>query len=718
MKTNQQLKGLLMILLTITLSSPKIIAQRTCGVNSHERYLKAKYPKRESKLLEYRKQLEKLTVLQKVNSAVSVTIPVVVHVVYNTAAQNISNVQILSQIAVLNQDFGRTNPDTTNTPAAFKPISANTNIQFCLAQRDPSNAPSTGIERRSTTITSFTTDDKVKFYSQGGLDIWDPTRFLNIWVCNMGGGLLGYGEFPTGSVSSTYGVVVQYNAFGNTGTVSAPFNLGRTTTHEFSHCFDLYHIWGDDGTACTGTDLCADTPNQAGATTGCFTFPKTDACSPASPGIMFMNYMDYSDDNCMNMFTNNQSTRMNNILNIAPYNTLKTSNGCTPVILATNDAGISAVVNPSGNSCNATFTPNVTLKNWGTSTLTSAFVKYRVDLTPLQTYTWTGSLGSLATITLNLPSQTASIGSHTFTAYSVSPNATTDGNNNNDTTKTVFSVIGVGQALPFVEGFEAVAFPPSGFSLNNPDAATTWGRTTTAAKLGVASARMDNFNYSSGSGQRDEMVLPAVDLTTLASSMLTFDLAYKLYTDPALNPNYSDTLQVLISTDCGATYSSIYKKFGANLTSTTPSWGNSAFVPTNMQWKSEVISLAGFNTVNNAIIKFRNISDYENYLYLDNINISGNVTGVKGTGNYLTNVSVYPNPSRGNIFVEYILLNKSSVSIKILDVVGREVYTFENNSQSAGNFKHEINASLQSGMYNFILKMGNETMTKKIIINK
>lgn len=651
MKKNKHLKIIIPFLVIISALTNQLKAQRTCGTDAHEQYLRSIDPKRESKLIEYRKLLESYaSVNQKLNSAASVTIPVVIHVVYNTPSQNISNAQVISQVTVLNEDFGKTNADTTNTPAAFKTVAANTGIQFCLAQRDPVGNPTTGIERRSTTITSFTTDDKVKFFAQGGLDAWDPSRYLNIWVCNLGGGLLGYGEFPTGSYSNTFGAVNLYSAFGNTGVVSPPFNLGRTCTHEFAHCFDIYHIWGDDGTACTGSDLCADTPNQAGATSGCFIFPKTDACSPASPGIQFMNYMDYSDDNCMNMFTNNQSARMNNIISTPPYNSLLTSNGCIPVILATNDAGVPSVINPSGSFCTPTFTPNIVLKNWGTSTLTTAFVNYRVDASPLQTFTWTGSLASLTTITVSLPALTTTIGNHTFTAYSTSPNATTDGNNGNDTTKINFSILGIGQALPLSEGFEAVTFPPTGFSLYNPDAGLTWARTTAAAKLGVASARMDNYNYSSGAGQRDEIILPALDLTTALSPLVTFDYAYKLYTDPSLPTNYSDTLEVLISTDCGATYNSIYKKAGTALTTVTPNWANSAFVPTSTQWKNESITLTGYSSATNAIIKFRNTSDYENYLYLDNINIAGS-TGIyeatEGNG-----ILVYPNPSTGFVNIK------------------------------------------------------------------
>ena len=255
------------------------------------------------------------------------TIPVVVHVVYRTTGQNISDAQIQSQIDVLNEDFGRTNPDTVNTPVPFQSIAAATNFQFCLARRDPSGNLTNGIERRSTTTTSWSTNDNVKHYSNGGLDAWDVNQYLNIWVCSIGGGILGYGEFPGTVHTNTYGVVIIFNSFGRVGLVSPPYNEGRTCTHEISHCFNLYHIWGDDAGTCGGSDQVADTPNQTDATYGCYTFPHTDACSASSPGIMYMNYMDYSDDACLNMFTRLQASRMYNSIH-AYYPSLLSSSAC------------------------------------------------------------------------------------------------------------------------------------------------------------------------------------------------------------------------------------------------------------------------------------------------------------------------------------------------------------------------------------------------------
>ncbi|GAB3232691.1 hypothetical protein GCM10027346_20110 [Hymenobacter seoulensis] len=235
-----------------------------------------------------------------------ITIPVVVHVLYNTTAQNISDAQIQSQITVLNEDFSKTNADVSKTPSAFAGLAANANIQFVLAKRTPSGTATTGIERKSTTITSWGTDDKMKSTATGGLNAWDATKYLNLWVCNLSGGVLGYAQFPGGPVS-TDGVVILTSAFGRGGSASAPFNLGRTGTHEVGHWLNLRHIWGD---ASCGNDLVSDTPTQQTSNYGCPSFPKV-TCSNGPNGDMFMNYMDYTDDACMYMFSNGQSSRMN-----------------------------------------------------------------------------------------------------------------------------------------------------------------------------------------------------------------------------------------------------------------------------------------------------------------------------------------------------------------------------------------------------------------------
>ncbi|MCS6990841.1 MAG: M43 family zinc metalloprotease [Chitinophagales bacterium] len=259
-----------------------------------------------------------------------VTIPVVFHVVYNTTAENLSDDQLLSQLQVLNEDFRRLNPDAGSTRAAFAPVAADCEIEFCLAQRDPNGNPTNGIIRVYTTKTSFTSNDDVKKSSKGGSDAWDRNSYLNIWVCDLSGGLLGYAQFP-GGPATTDGIVIDYAYTGRGGSAQPPYHLGRTATHEVGHWLNLYHIWGDDGNSCSGSDLVSDTPNQADETYGCPLPAVRISCSNGPDGDQYENYMDYTDDACMNMFTAGQKARMQAMF--APGGarySLLSSLGCVP----------------------------------------------------------------------------------------------------------------------------------------------------------------------------------------------------------------------------------------------------------------------------------------------------------------------------------------------------------------------------------------------------
>lgn len=254
-----------------------------------------------------------------------IIIPVVVHVLYNTNDQNISDAQVLSQITSLNNDYRRHNADTVNTPLPFRKVAADTRIQFCLAKVDPKGRYTTGIIHKFTTVTQFLADDQMKFSSQGGDDAWDATKYLNLWVCNLFGRTLGYAVLP-GSPAEKDGVVIKYTAFGSIGTAVAPYNKGRTATHEIGHWLGLKHLWGD---STCGDDGIADTPPQEGSNSNCPSFPHLSSCSINSYGDMFMDYMDFTDDACMNMFTQGQKAEMRSLFALGkPRNSFLNSNVC------------------------------------------------------------------------------------------------------------------------------------------------------------------------------------------------------------------------------------------------------------------------------------------------------------------------------------------------------------------------------------------------------
>ncbi|MEM7654786.1 MAG: M43 family zinc metalloprotease [Bacteroidota bacterium] len=233
----------------------------------------------------------------------TVVIPVVIHVVHHNELQNISEAQIYSQLDVLNEDFQRMNPDRSNTDPQFFGVAGNPHIRFQLADFDPQGRPTTGITRNRTKRTVFySSSNAVKYSAMGGVDAWPTSDYLNIWVCNLGSGILGYSQFPGGPME-TDGVVISYRFFGTTGTIRPPFNQGRTTTHEVGHWLNLRHIWGDG--PCGTDDFVDDTPLAERPHHGCI--HHAESCG--SPD-MVQNFMDYTDDACMNLFTRGQANRM------------------------------------------------------------------------------------------------------------------------------------------------------------------------------------------------------------------------------------------------------------------------------------------------------------------------------------------------------------------------------------------------------------------------
>jgi hypothetical protein len=304
---------------------PTTPQRRQCGTMEVHQRLLEQYPSYRQNLVDIERVVARRMISgMAARSGAPTTIPVVVHVVHNAAVENISDAQITSQIAVLNKDYRATNPDRSKVPTVWRGLVTDVNVQFALASKDPAGNPTTGITRTHTTRTSFSDDNGVKSAASGGADPWPTDRYLNIWVCTFertaSGQLLGYAQFP-GGPPKTDGVVILNTAFGTKGTAAAPFNGGRTATHEIGHWLNLHHIWGDTS-HCEGTDFVDDTPNQQQPNFGKPHFPHV-TCGNGPNGDMFMNYMDYVDDDSMVMFSAGQVARMTATLD-GPRSTIGT----------------------------------------------------------------------------------------------------------------------------------------------------------------------------------------------------------------------------------------------------------------------------------------------------------------------------------------------------------------------------------------------------------
>jgi len=315
--------------IAVAMVSVAATAQRNCGSMDVLELQLEEDPKRAFMMDQIETHLLNIenTGVREVNGVVN--IPVVVHVIYNNSTENISDAQVLSQINVLNEDFRRTNPDADDTWSQ----ATDSEIEFCMATSDPLGNATSGIVRTSTSVSAFGTNDQMKFASSGGADAWPASDYLNIWVCDISGGILGYAQFPGGS-ATTDGIVIDYQYFGTIGTASAPFDLGRTATHEVGHWLNLRHIWGDGG--CNVDDFVSDTPASNSANYGCAL--GNSACGSVD---MVQNYMDYSDDACMNLFTLGQRNRMRALFESGGYrSSLLNSSACGDVVAPTCDDGL------------------------------------------------------------------------------------------------------------------------------------------------------------------------------------------------------------------------------------------------------------------------------------------------------------------------------------------------------------------------------------------
>ncbi|CAN5547140.1 hypothetical protein BH11BAC1_BH11BAC1_05830 [soil metagenome] len=693
----------------------------------------------------------------------TVTIPVVFHIVYNTTAQNISDAKCIAQLNQLNLDFARMNSDAGNTPAAFAGLAANTNIQFCLAQRDPNGLATTGIIHKSTTTTSFSDNDNVKRNANGGDNTWDATKYLNIWACNLGGGLLGYAQFPGGS-TATDGVVVLYSSVGSMlshGTASQ-YDLGRTATHEVGHWVNLRHIWGDES-ACNADDLVSDTPQQKAENYGCPSYPQTTQsggrCSTANPSSMFMNYMDYTDDACMNMFSAGQASRMQAIFAVGGSRAAMTSSlGCTP---------------PSGGTCNvatglntSSITASSATLNWtAASGATSYNLQYRIvgagnwtsttstttskaisGLTASSNYEWqvqtvcsggSSAFSSSSTFTTSagascgVPSGVTA-GSLTGSGATISWTAVAGATSYNLNWKlgsagsytTITGITTTSRALTGLTSCTAYNFQVQAICASGSSAFSTAGTfTTTGCSVSYCTSSGTNTTYeyiskvalgtisntsgnNSGYGNYTSL---STNLAGSSSNTITLtpgftSSAYREYWKVYVDYNKNG-----VFTDAGENVATVNSTAAVSATFTVPAsaLNGATRMRVQMQYNASPSSSCGTFT-------YGEVEDYT-------VNITGNAQrpmAVETASLSFAQLTLYPNPTDGIVNVSFIAAEKGNASIRIVDMIGK-VLVSEKVAVYEGNNKLTFDMTPYSkGLYFVELSNESNHSIERLILDK
>ena len=679
-------------------------AQRTRGCKSHEASM-ALAQKDSNYANSIHRQSEVVSRPNaRMNSNLPYVIPVVIHVLYNTPTQNISDAQIASQITALNKDYSKTNDNfLAATPSAFQGLAGATSIQFVLAKRDPNGYPTTGIIRKATNVLAFNDNDDMKYSATGGIEGWDPTQYLNIWVCKLAGSTLGYAYYP-GAAADIDGAVISYECFGTTGTVYPPYHLGRTVTHEIGHYLNLKHIWGDASTQCTGTDFVDDTPLHHAANTGCHTFPYKVCPATGNDGEMYMNYMDYSDDDCMSMFSQGQVNRMMTALTTSRASLLSSKGGLP--FDHHNDAALAKLLQPSNTeeACGA-IVPQIEIINVGSDTLRSLNINTQVNSQLISTQKWTGLLPPLQTTVVNLSSLSFTNSQNKLVFYTDSPNNSSDEDITNDTLKR--SIINIGTTtLPLLESFEGNTFPPTGWAISNPDNNTTWEQTSSSAYVGAKSLVFKNYVTTGLNGQKDQFISPKFKAKD--KSNLSFYYAYKVYSNPFVA---SDTLTISVSTDCGKTKKVIYQKGGEDLVVSAPKYTTNFYTPlSKVEWKKESISLLEFSN-KDVVLYFENKTENENNLYIDSIFIDSSTITDLAAGTSNNPISVYPNPTEGLVTV---FTNGGFDIVTCYNLMGEAVGEISATTNETATIDLRV---LPKGMYLVNVKKGDGQFWHKVAKN-
>jgi len=619
-----------------------------------------------------------------------IIIPMVFHILHEYGVENISDAQIYNAMEILNKDFRMLNADTTIVVPQFQSIRADCEIEFRLATLDPNGNCTNGINHIYSTQTNIGNNDSK-------INQWPRDKYLNVWVVKaIESGAAGYSHLPNNVVSNPDidGVLILQDYVGAIGTGGA--GTSRALTHEVGHFLNLLHCWGgtnDPGVAC-GDDFCGDTPETEGWSSCNL---NGSICNP--PTIEnIQNFMEYAY--CSRMFTQDQRDRMQAALSLTGSYPFR-ANLWQPANLA----ATGALANPAPTCLPVADFSGIKYYICAGTSITFHDASYRSTPTSWQ---WSFPGGNPSSSTLQNPTVQYATEGHYDVSLTVTNAA---GSNTLVRPYTVYvSNTVAGIMPPVTESFESITLPGYDWFIEDPDGGNSWKMSTTVGKTGSHSIMKNNWTGSFTG--RDEFITPAYNMSYLSGASMTFQLAVALKSNPASGVH--DELRVLSSYDCGKFWSQRYSKSGLTI-STAGFVGNVSFVPTASQWALQSVPLAVATGKPNVRFKFEYTYDVANNIYIDDINILGTV-GMDEVQAEQLNLTVSPNPSELSPHVSFTLNESETVTVNVIDMLGRVVEKVEATQLEAGYHEYELTPGMKPGVYIVQLYLGEQLLTKKAVI--
>lgn len=636
-------------------------------------------------------------------------VPVVFHVIHDGSdlgfGSNLPDERIIEQLEILNEDFRRTNPDASDTPSEFLSVAADTEIEFVFARQDPEGLPTDGIVRIQGAKSEYSISDDAALMAES---FWPHEHYINFYITNLSGNNLGYAQFPFSNLEgiaselenykSTDGIVIDHVWVGRNSNTGSFDSHGRTATHEMGHFLGLRHIWGDGG--CSALDYCDDTPEAASSSSGCPTNKTT--CDSKD---MVQNFMDYTDDRCMNLFTVCQKERMRTVLETSPRRkTLLTSPGLKTPVLVANDLGCRSIVSPQQADCAETTTPSLQVRNYGQNEITSFEVALYLNGSQIETQQQntllaTGETSQVSFSPLTIDHSIA----NTVRFEVVSVNNTTDPNPENDVQEVLLAPAALDN-IPFFEDFEETN---TYFRRAEQGNTSTWTYSNAPdANSSNMAAMAPYYNQDINFGLQDRLITKTLDFSGLTSAELEFSYAYAPRRIPETSHFYLDGLIVAVSTDCGQNFhlhNYEFERYGLGLNTTQTQ--DSSFTPSlQRDWTTINLNLTKYAGQEEVQIAFIGVNGGGNNIFIDNISVSSGEllpddVGIRGVENIpvvTCDRSSFPSLEIKNYGYEDV--NSMRVTVKVNDKDKIYEYTDLNiPSGDSRNFTYNLSDDLHDG---------------------